>query len=103
MYNKDNGKGVFLRKSPKNNKGGENMPKNSKAKIVANNRYNQKNYDHINIAVKKGDKEIIKAHAEKHGESINGFVKRAIKETMTNDNKTGKKIDLDLSSLLDGW
>lgn len=78
--------------------------KTSKAKIAANNRYNQKNYDHINIAVKKGDKEIIKAHAEKNGESINGFVKRAIKETITNDNKadkTGKKIDLDLSGLID--
>lgn len=79
------------------------MPKNSKAKIAANNRYNQKNYDHINIAVKKGDKEIIKAHAGKQGESINGFVKRAIKETMTNDNKAKTEKKIDLSSLLDDW
>ena len=79
------------------------MPKNSKAKIAANNRYNQKNYDHINIAVKKGDKEIIKAHEGKQGESIKGFVKRAIKETMTNDNKAKTEKKIDLSSLLDDW
>lgn len=56
--------------------------KNSKARIEANNRYNAKAYDRINIAVPKGQKEIIKAHAEQNGESINGFVNRAIDETM---------------------
>jgi len=36
--------------------------------------------------VPKGDKEIIKAHAEKHdGGSVNGFIQRAIKETMQRD------------------
>lgn len=64
---------------------GEN--KNSKARIAANNRYNAKAYDRINIAVPKGDKDIIKAHAESKGESINGFVNRAIDETMERDKK----------------
>ena len=64
---------------------GEN--KNSKARIAANNRYNAKAYDRINIAVPKGDKVIIKAHAESKGESINGFVNRAIDETMERDKK----------------
>lgn len=59
--------------------------KNSRARIEANNRYNAKAYDRINIAVPKGQKEIIKAHAESKGESINGFVNRAIDETMQRD------------------
>lgn len=56
--------------------------KNSEARIKANNRYNEKAYDRINIAVPKGRKDLIKAHAESKGESINGFVNRAIDETM---------------------
>lgn len=52
----------------------------------AKNKYNAKAYDSLRIVVKKGRKEIIKAHAEAHGESINGFVSRAIDETMLRDN-----------------
>ncbi len=59
--------------------------KNSKARIEANNRYNAKAYDRINIAVPKGQKDIIKAHAESKGESVNSFVNRAIDETMQRD------------------
>lgn len=62
--------------------------KNSTARIKANNKYNAKAYDRINIAVPKGQKEVIKAHAEKRGETINGFVKRAINETMARDAAT---------------
>ena len=36
----------------------------------------------IELKVKKGRKDLIKAHAESKGESINGFVNRAINETM---------------------
>ncbi len=64
------------------------MPNNSKARIEANNRYNAKAYDRINIAVKKGSKAKIQAHAESKGESLNGFIKRAIKETISRDNET---------------
>ncbi len=59
--------------------------KNSRARIEANNRYNAKAYDRINVAVPKGRKDIIKAHAEKNGESVNGFVNRAINETIQRD------------------
>ena len=59
--------------------------KNSEARIRANNKYNDKAYDRINIAVPKGQKEAIKAHAEVRGESVNGFVNRAIAETMERD------------------
>ena len=52
--------------------------KNSKARIAANNRYNAKAYDRINIAVPKGKKEIIQAVAQKSGESVNAFINRLI-------------------------
>lgn len=49
------------------------------------NDYAKKAYDDIRLQVKKGQKEIIKAHAEAQGESINGFINRAIAETIERD------------------
>ena len=43
------------------------------------------NLDRISIAVPKGQKDTIKAHAEAHSESVNGFINRAIEETMERD------------------
>ena len=60
--------------------------KNSEARIRANNKYNEKAYDRINIAVPKGKKTAIKEHAENKGESLNAFVNRAIDETVERDN-----------------
>lgn len=54
-------------------------------KISYNNKYNAAKYDSLRITVPKGAKEIIREHAESHGESINGFVNRAINETMKKD------------------
>lgn len=51
----------------------------------AKNKYNAKNYDSLRIIVKKGNKDIIKAHAAEQGESLNGFVNRAIDEAMQRD------------------
>lgn len=62
--------------------------KYTEARKRANDKYNAKAYDRINIAIPKGDKEKIKTHAEQQGESLNGFVKRAIDETMERDNGT---------------
>lgn len=53
-----------------------------KASTRAQNKYIQKAYDRINLTVEKGKKDAIKAHAESKGESVNGFINRAIKETM---------------------
>ena len=47
------------------------------------------NLDRISIAVPKGQKDVIKAHAEAHRESVNGFINRAIEETMERDNTPG--------------
>ena len=59
-------------------------------KISYNNAFNAQAYDRINLTVPKGDKEVIKAHAEKHdGGSVNGFIQRAIKETMVRDQDGG--------------
>ncbi|MBQ7504499.1 MAG: hypothetical protein IJT79_04205 [Ruminococcus sp.] len=61
--------------------------KKSNSQTRAKNKYNAKNYDSLRIVVKKGRKEVIKAHAESKGESINGFVNRAIDETIERDAK----------------
>jgi hypothetical protein len=49
-----------------------------KARTVANNKYNTNNYDRINLVVKKGEKDKIKAQAERSGESVNGFINRIL-------------------------
>ena len=56
-----------------------------KASTRAQNKYIQKAYDRINLVVYKGDKDKIKAHAESLGESLNGFINRAIAEAMERD------------------
>ena len=48
-------------------------------------KYNAKAYDEIKVRVFKGEKERISAHAEQRCESVNGFINRAIKETMERD------------------
>lgn len=57
----------------------------SKTSAKVKNRYNDKAYDRINLTVPKGQKDIIKAYAESQGESVNGFIQRAIAETIDND------------------
>lgn len=56
------------------------------ARKEGNRKWDARNLDRISIALPKGSKDKIKAHAEKRGESINGFVGRAINETMQRDN-----------------
>lgn len=58
----------------------------SKAQQKAVSKYMKENYDEIKVRVDKGQKDIIKAHAERRGESVNGFIGRAISETMERDN-----------------
>ncbi len=57
----------------------------SKAQQKAVAKYMKNNYDELKVRVPKGRKDIIKAHAEKNGESVNGFVNRAIDETIQRD------------------
>ena len=62
----------------------------SKAQQKAVNKYMAANYDRINLTLPKGQKDIIKAHAESRGESVNGFITRAIGETMERDKGAGE-------------
>ena len=50
-----------------------------------NRKWDTANLDRVSIAMPKGKKDVVKAHAEGHGESLNGFINRAIVETMERD------------------
>ena len=58
----------------------------SKAQQKAVHKYVKANYDRMELTVPKGQKDAIKAHAEACSESVNGFINRAIDETMERDN-----------------
>ena len=61
----------------------------SEAKYKANTRYIKKAYEKIAFNVRR-DAEIngdyIRSHAKAIGESMNGFIKRAVKEAIERDN-----------------
>lgn len=64
----------------------------SKAQQRAVNKYMKENYDEIKVRVNKGQKEVIKAHADKHdGGSVNKFINRAIDEAIDRDNLIDSK------------
>ena len=62
------------------------MANYSEARKNANKNWDSKNLDRISIALPKGSKDALKAHAESQGESINAFIKRAITEVTDMDN-----------------
>ena len=57
----------------------------SKAQQDAVRKYVKAHYDEVKIRMEKGRKAQIQAHAEIQGESVNGFINRAIAETMERD------------------
>lgn len=61
-----------------------------KASTKAQNKYISKKYDRINFVTEKGNKDIIKEHIKSTEESVNGFINRAINETIKRDNETKK-------------
>jgi len=50
-------------------------------------KWQKKAYDEIKVRVPKGQKESLKEHAEKQGESLNAFIKRAIEQAIASDEK----------------
>ena len=58
----------------------------SRAQQEATGRYEAKVDDKVLVRLPKGHKAEIQAHAEARGESVNGFIGRAIDETMERDN-----------------
>ena len=61
----------------------------SKAQQKAVNKYMAANYDRINLTVPKGKKDTIQTHAEAQGESVNGFINRAIDRQISQDRDKG--------------
>ena len=58
----------------------------SKAQQKAVTKYVKNKYDRFGLTMPKGNLDTIKAHADARGESVNGFVNRAISETIERDN-----------------
>ena len=50
-------------------------------------KYNSANYDRVELTVTKGKKVVLQAHAASRGESLNGFINRAIDEAVERDTK----------------
>ena len=57
----------------------------SKAQQKAVNKYVKNNYDRINVTFPKGEKEVIKDHAARNGESVNAFIVRSVRETISRE------------------
>ena len=71
-------------------KEGITMPEEKKSRYTEAQARSEKKYlketvEDVRIRVPKGQKAVIKAHADKNGESMNQFVIRAINETMERD------------------
>lgn len=63
-----------------------------KTSAAVKNRYAAKAYDRLQIIVKKGRKAEIQAAAEKQGDSLNAYIKKAVREQYKKD--TGNDIEL---------
>ena len=61
----------------------------SKSQQKAVHKYVKANYDRLELTVPKGRKDEIKAHAEAQGESVNGFINRAIDNQISHDRRKG--------------
>lgn len=61
------------------------MPKYTDAKRNNNRKWDAANLDRLSVAMPKGRKEAVKAHAQALGESVNAFINRAILEAMERD------------------
>ena len=57
----------------------------SEAMKRAVKKYDKEKIDRVAMRVPKGKKDIIQAHAEKQGESVNAFLNRAVDESMARD------------------
>jgi len=63
----------------------------SEAQRRAVAKYNAANYERVELRLKKGKKDTVKAHAGSYGESLNEFVNRAIDCQMERDGAGGRQ------------
>ena len=61
----------------------------SEAQRRAVAKYNAANYERVELRLKRGKRDTVKAHAESYGESLNEFVNRAIDCQMERDREGG--------------
>lgn len=57
----------------------------TKAGQKAVNKYVKNNYDRINFTISKGGKDILKEYADKHSESVNAYIKKAVINRIKSD------------------
>lgn len=57
-------------------------PKYTEAKKAGNRKWDAANLDRVSVAMPKGRKAEIQAHAAAHGQSVNSFINEAIAEKM---------------------
>ena len=89
-YNKSMGEQPECGSRPGHSGRGVDMSPVSKAQQKAVHKYVKENYDRLNISVPKGRKAELQEHAQQHGESLNGFVNRAIDHEMERDREEGR-------------
>lgn len=53
------------------------------------NKFQKDKYDRISVLVPKNEKEIIKEYADSEGDSLNGFIYKAINEKINRINNRG--------------
>ena len=63
----------------------------TEARKAANARYEAETVERISLVLPKGKKAIIKNHVSARGESVNGFIGRAIDEALAHDNEGGQQ------------
>jgi len=63
----------------------------TEARKRATVKYKLKAYGRIYLEVKKEEKQKIEEHAQERSESLNGFIKRAITNQITQDNAPSDK------------
>lgn len=83
-YVSSGGEGVKPRPHTSQRKGLPDMAI-SESQRRAVRKYNDNAYDRIELKVSKGKKVTLQAHAATKGESLNGFVNRAIDEAVERD------------------
>ena len=59
-----------------------------KASAASKNAWNARNYDRVNLTMPKGQKDLIKAHAEAQGKSVNSFINEAVEEKIKKEKTT---------------
>lgn len=58
----------------------------SKAQQKAVNKYVKNNYDRINVTFPKGQKDVIQNAATAAGETVNGYIKKAVEIRLKSEN-----------------